>query len=77
MESRLAANLPSVPGGAAAEGGSAKLPEAMHQGFSDAMAQALMLPAAVLLIGLVAVLCFSRPTHLETPTGSAEKVEAA
>jgi len=68
MESRLAANLPAVPGGAmSAEGGGGKLPEAMHQGFSDSMAQSLMLPAAVLLIGLVAALLFARPTHMQRP----------
>jgi EmrB/QacA subfamily drug resistance transporter len=78
MESRLAANLPSTPGGTMpAEGSGARLPEALHQGFSDAMAQSLSLPAAVLLIGLVAVLFFSRPTHLQEPTGPVEKVEAA
>jgi EmrB/QacA subfamily drug resistance transporter len=78
MESRLAANLPSTPGGTMpAEGSGARLPEALHQGFSDAMAQSLSLPAAVLLIGLVAVLFFSRPTHLQKPTGPVEKVEAA
>jgi MFS family permease len=69
MESRLAANLPAMPGGGLpAEGGGGKLPEAMHQGFSDSMAQSLMLPAAVLLIGLVAALLFARPTHMQRPT---------
>jgi EmrB/QacA subfamily drug resistance transporter len=68
MESRLAANLPAAPGGGASAEGvsfSGKLPEALHQGFSDAMAQSLMLPAAVLVIGLVAALLFTRPKHLE------------
>ncbi|HEU4946857.1 MAG TPA: DHA2 family efflux MFS transporter permease subunit [Kribbella sp.] len=76
MESRLAANLPSMPGGAAAtEGGFGKLPEAFRQGFSDSMAQSLMLPAAVLLIGLVAALLFSRPAYLQQADAAA-KVEA-
>ena len=48
-----------------AEGGTGKLPEALQQGFSDSMAQSLMLPAAVLLIGLVAALMFSKPSHME------------
>jgi EmrB/QacA subfamily drug resistance transporter len=66
MESRLAANLPAAPGGASSEPSFAgKLPEAIHQGFSDAMAQSLMLPAAVLIIGLVAALFFTRPQHLQ------------
>jgi EmrB/QacA subfamily drug resistance transporter len=66
MESRLAANLPAAPGGA---------PQ-LRQGFSDSMAQSLMLPAAVLLIGLVAVLFFARPTHLDSPAARSAKVEA-
>ena len=33
---------------------------------ADAMAQSLLLPAAGLLIGLVAVLCFEKPKHLAT-----------
>jgi hypothetical protein len=31
------------------------------------MAQSLMLPAAMLLIGLIAVLAFARPRHLSRP----------
>lgn len=79
MESRLAANLPMVPGGAAAaEGGGGKLPEALHQGFSDSMAQSLMLPAAVLVIGLIAALFFTKPKYLERPADTATaKAEAA
>jgi EmrB/QacA subfamily drug resistance transporter len=77
MESRLATNLPAAPGGASIpEGGSGKLPPQLHQGFSDSMAQSFLLPAAVLLIGLVAVLFFARPTHLDTPAARTEKVEA-
>jgi EmrB/QacA subfamily drug resistance transporter len=77
MESRLAANLPAVPGGASiSEGGLGKLPPRLHQGFSDSMAQSLMLPAAVLLIGLVAALLFARPTHLVSPAARTETVEA-
>jgi EmrB/QacA subfamily drug resistance transporter len=65
MESRLAHNLPAAPGGAPAGEGAAggKLPEMLHQGFSDSMAQSLMLPAAVLLIGLVAALLFAKPVR--------------
>jgi EmrB/QacA subfamily drug resistance transporter len=78
MESRLAAELHSVSGGAmAADGGGAKLPVAMHQGFSNAMAQSLRLPAAVLLIGLVAVLFFTRPAYLRTTSAAPEKVGTA
>jgi hypothetical protein len=48
----------------------------MQQGFSDAMAQSLMLPAAVLLIGLVAALMFSRPAHLQRPAHAPAAAEA-
>jgi EmrB/QacA subfamily drug resistance transporter len=79
MESRLAHNLPAMPGGAAAgEGFTGKLPEIVRQGFSDSMAQSLVLPAAVLLIGLVAALLFSAPSHLrKQPADAAQQAEAA
>ncbi|MBB6564920.1 EmrB/QacA subfamily drug resistance transporter [Kribbella sandramycini] len=66
MESRLAHNLPAMPGGAGASEGAAiggQLPPALQQGFSDAMAQSLLLPAGVLLIGLVAALLFTKPVR--------------
>jgi EmrB/QacA subfamily drug resistance transporter len=66
MQARLAAELPGVPGGAssAGAGGSAALPAVLRDGFSDAMAQSLLLPALVLLVGLVAVLFFATPKHM-------------
>ncbi len=67
MQSRLAALLPEVPGGGSAEVGVAQLPPALHEGFSAAMAQAMLLPAAVLLVGLAAVLAFATPRHLAKP----------
>jgi EmrB/QacA subfamily drug resistance transporter len=60
MEARLAALLPGTSGDVEA----AALPPALQGAFATAMAQSLLLPAAVLLIGLVAALCFARPTHL-------------
>jgi hypothetical protein len=48
----------------------------MQQGFSDAMAQSLMLPAAVLLIGLIAALMFSRPTHMQRRADAPAAAEA-
>jgi EmrB/QacA subfamily drug resistance transporter len=67
MESRLAHNLPGMSGGPEAGATGGALPEALKQGFSDSMAQALILPALVLLVGLVAALLFAKPTHLEQP----------
>jgi EmrB/QacA subfamily drug resistance transporter len=70
MESRLATLLPGMSGDAeAAVGGLA--PE-QHGAYAAAMAQSLLLPAGVLLVGLVAVLCFARPAHLRpAPTPAA------
>ncbi|MEV5962913.1 DHA2 family efflux MFS transporter permease subunit [Kribbella sp. NPDC051952] len=67
MESRLVHNLPAMPGGASVGEGfsGGKLPEAVRQGFSDSMAQSLLLPAAVLVIGLIAALLFARPSHMQ------------
>ena len=67
MESLLADNLPAAPGGAPAGEGafSGKLPVALQQGFSDSMAQSLVLPAAVLLIGLAAALLFAKPVRAQ------------
>ncbi|WP_182560417.1 DHA2 family efflux MFS transporter permease subunit [Microlunatus kandeliicorticis] len=65
IDARLAAELPSAGGGAGAtEAGVGKLPEALHAGFSTAMAQAMLLPALVVLVGFVAVLFFALPRHL-------------
>jgi Na+/melibiose symporter-like transporter len=71
MQSRLAALLPGPDGGAGAGGG--RLPTALHGSFSAAMGQSLLLPAGVLVVGLVAVLCFSAPAHLRgrRPTAQA------
>jgi EmrB/QacA subfamily drug resistance transporter len=57
MESRIQANLGG--GGASGAGNIAAIPEALHAPFSTAMAQALLLPAGVLVVGLVAVLTFT------------------
>ena len=68
MESRLAAELPALSGtspGRAGAGG--VLPPSLQDGFAAAMGQSLLLPAAVLVIGWVAALCFARPHHLRRP----------
>ncbi len=70
IQSRLAAELPAGPGGQAggagegmAMGGS--LPEFLHAGFSTAMAQSILLPAAVVLAGAVVVLFFAKPKPVQ------------
>jgi EmrB/QacA subfamily drug resistance transporter len=61
MQSRLAAAL---PGAADAETAVRSLPPELHAAFSTAMAQSLLLPAVVMLVGLAAVLGFATPRHL-------------
>jgi EmrB/QacA subfamily drug resistance transporter len=58
MESRIAANLGGGGGGPVSETVTA-IPPALHEPFTTAMAQSLLLPAGVLVIGLVAVLSFT------------------
>ncbi len=66
MSSRLAADLPAVSGGSAqsAETGVRSLPPQLLGGFSDAMAESLLLPAAVILAGFVAAVFLVLPRHL-------------
>src|SRR5690606_18771116 len=56
MQSRLEANLAGA--GDSATGGFAegRMPDAVAAPFADAMAQTMLLPAAVMLLGVVAVL---------------------
>lgn len=63
IESRLAADLPTAPGGAnvseAATG--TVLPEFLHAGFTQAMSEALLLPAAVAFLGALVVVWWAKP----------------
>lgn len=64
IQARLAAELPSGgPGGPAGEGMAfgGTLPDALHSGFSTAMAQSILLPAAVVLAGAAVALFFAKP----------------
>ena len=71
MDSRLAAEgLKFSP----SEGTSGSLPAAVAGPFSDAMASSTLLPAAVLLAGLLASLAFERPKH---QTGPQTRTEGA
>ncbi|MFF1815882.1 DHA2 family efflux MFS transporter permease subunit [Kribbella sp. NPDC058245] len=73
MEARLAHYLPGMSGSVGGEGAASggKLPEVAQQGFSDAMAQSLLLPASVLVIGLIAALCFAKPVRRQPPAAAA------
>ncbi|WP_314503021.1 DHA2 family efflux MFS transporter permease subunit [uncultured Microbacterium sp.] len=59
MQSRLEANLPGASEATGGFGGGT-LPAFVVDGFSTAMAQAILLPASVLLLGVVAVLFLRR-----------------
>ena len=63
IEARLTANLPGVPQDMSQRTSGVKLPPQIADGFAAAMSQTLLLPAAVLLIGVVAALAFTKPTH--------------
>lgn len=64
MQGRLEANLPGAAGGSAAIG-SGQLPAVVVPGFSDAMAQSMLLPAAIMVAGAVAVAFMVRPSVLD------------
>lgn len=64
MQSRLEANLPGSADSGAGGFSEGALPPVVAEGFSAAMGQAIMLPAAVLLIGVIAVLFMERPKRL-------------
>lgn len=69
LQTRLAAELPEVGARATAAGNEvAQLPAALRDGFAAAMGQSLYLPAAALLVGVVASLFFVRPRH-QQPVG--------
>ncbi len=71
MDSRLAAQGVRF---SPSEAGGGQLPAAAFEPFSNAMAQAMLLPAAVLVLGLLAALSFARPHHQVRPATPAERV---
>ena len=74
IEARLSANLPGMAtsGSSEAQLSAQALPPQIADGFASAMAQSLLLPAAVLLIGLAAALFFAEPTHDRNPGAPAD-----
>jgi EmrB/QacA subfamily drug resistance transporter len=67
IDSRIAAH--GLSGGAEPEGALQQLPTFVRDPFSQAMSDAMLLPAAVMVLGLVSVLFFELPRHL-TPRGT-------
>jgi EmrB/QacA subfamily drug resistance transporter len=82
MQARLTADLPVAPGagtGIPSELGGA-LPPALHEGFTQAMAQSLLLPAAMAAVAAVIVVFFARPQQTvawQHATASAPAAEPA
>ncbi|MGC5172343.1 DHA2 family efflux MFS transporter permease subunit [Micromonospora sp. DT81.3] len=77
MQSRLEANLPGAGSSGGDFGTGGQLPAFVVEGFSTAMAQAILLPASALLVGLVAVLFIQRPnTSTATADWHAAEAEA-
>ena len=76
MQARLEANL---PGAADAAGGFGEgtLPPFVVDGFSQAMAQAILLPAVVMLAGVVVVLFLRRPKATSTEDWQAANAAVA
>lgn len=80
IQARLVSHLPSLPGGSdiSVELSGSTLPAGVADGFAAAMADSLLLPAVVLLVGLVAALAFERPSHHTRPaTAQAPAAEPA
>ena len=76
MQARLAAELPGLgSGGPAGEYAGGALPAELHAGFAAAMAQSVLLPAAVLALGLAVAFFFVRvpPTAPAAPAATLAK----
>lgn len=64
MQARLEAELPGLGEAATGMTGGGAMPAEVAEGFSAAMAQAMLLPAAVMAVGVVAVLFLRRPASV-------------
>ena len=64
IQARLAAELPAppgAPGGASPMSFGGTLPAVLHEGFSTAMGQSILLPASVILLGAAVAIFFAKP----------------
>ncbi|RLV54622.1 DHA2 family efflux MFS transporter permease subunit [Aeromicrobium phragmitis] len=61
IESRLATHLPQAAGAGSEGAGAATLPPEAYEPFSTAMSEAVLVPAAAFLVGLLVVQLFTRP----------------
>lgn len=68
IQARLVAELPARPGtggNASPMGFGGALPEPLREGFSTAMGQSILLPAAVILLGAAVALFFAKPKPVQ------------
>lgn len=65
IQSRLAAELPTGGASSGANEFAGRVPEQLREGFTAAMAQSLVLPAGVLIVGVIAVCFYARPAFGE------------
>ena len=72
---RLAAHLPQAPDSAGAQMDGATLPAQLAAPFSDAMSEAILVPAAAFLVGLIVVQFFAPSSHARSgaPAQAAER----
>jgi EmrB/QacA subfamily drug resistance transporter len=75
MDARLADHLPGMAAGSPEAGGGA-LPAALHAPFSSAMSESMLLPAAMMVVGLLSVLLFVTPRHMVRSAASNEDESA-
>ncbi|AAT89949.1 multidrug MFS transporter [Leifsonia xyli subsp. xyli] len=71
ISGRLSVDLPKLPGGASGNGATTgtELPAFLHAGFTQAMSESLLLPAAVAVLGALFVIWWEKPrqTAAERP----------
>ncbi len=63
MQARLQANLPGLEDAPSGGFGGGSLPPFVVDGFATAMAQSVLLPAGVILLGMIAILFLQRPAQ--------------
>ncbi|MFA4896667.1 MULTISPECIES: DHA2 family efflux MFS transporter permease subunit [Microbacterium] len=74
MQNRLETNLPGASDATGGFGGG-QMPDAVAGPFADAMAQTMLLPAAVILLGVAAMLVLRRPKHLAARASRASRTD--
>jgi EmrB/QacA subfamily drug resistance transporter len=76
MQARLEANLPGMDDAAGSIGSGGALPAAVADGFAAAMSQAILLPASVIVIGLIASLFLRGAPKQAAPAAEASAPSA-